>query len=285
MKLSADEYRSWKNKSVTLLGMSGVGKTRLSSILLDHHWYHYSGDYRIGTYYMDEAILDNIKQQAMQVPFLRDLLRSDSIYIRNNITVDHLKPLSTFIGMLGNPELGGLPLSEFRRRQALHLQAEISAMLDVPHFMAKARKLYGYDCFINDPGGSVCELEHPGALKALTDHTLIIYMQANAANEDELVRRTIASPKPMYYRPDFLNEHLNRYMREQGLEYSAQIDPVEFVQWVFPLLFRARVPRYEDIAKQHGYTVSTDEIHSVRDESDFNELVANAIARKPSKHS
>ena len=38
-------------------------------------WFHYSGDYRIGTKYLEEPILDNIKRQAMRVDFLRDLLR------------------------------------------------------------------------------------------------------------------------------------------------------------------------------------------------------------------
>ena len=103
MKFSIDEFRAWNNKKVTLLGMSGVGKTRLSNMLRKQDWFHYSGDYRIGTRYLDEPILDNIKQQAMQVPFLRDLLRTDSIYIANNITVDNLQPVSSFLGKLGNP--------------------------------------------------------------------------------------------------------------------------------------------------------------------------------------
>jgi hypothetical protein len=81
VKLSAQEFRHWEHKSITLLGMSGVGKTRLSTMLRKADWFHYSGDYRIGTRYLDEPILDNIKQQAMQVPFLRELLRTDSIYI------------------------------------------------------------------------------------------------------------------------------------------------------------------------------------------------------------
>ena len=110
MKLSVDEFRDWKHKSITLLGMSGVGKTRLANRLRRRNWFHFSGDYRIGTRYLDEAILDNIKQKAMQVPFLRDLLRNDSIYIVNNITVDNLQPVSSFLGKLGNPELDGLGL-------------------------------------------------------------------------------------------------------------------------------------------------------------------------------
>ena len=85
MKLNREEFRNWDHKNITLLGMSGVGKTYLSSLLRQHNWFHYSIDYRIGTRYLDEPIMDLIKQQAMQAPFLRDLLRKDWIYIRNNI--------------------------------------------------------------------------------------------------------------------------------------------------------------------------------------------------------
>ena len=76
--------------SMVLWGPPGVGKTTLAYKLPTSKWFHYSGDYRIGTRYLDEPILDNIKHQAMQVPFLRGLLRSDSIYISNNITVDNV---------------------------------------------------------------------------------------------------------------------------------------------------------------------------------------------------
>lgn len=140
MKFSIKEFRDWENKCITLLGMSGVGKTRLAYMLRKHNWFHYSGDYRIGTRYLDESILDNIKQQTMQIPFLRDMLRSDSIYIRNNITFNNLKPVSSFLGKLGNPEQGGLGLKEFKRRQELHRQAEIAAMKDIPAFIYKAQK-------------------------------------------------------------------------------------------------------------------------------------------------
>ena len=158
MKLSGKQFNNWENKAITLLGMSGVGKTRLACILRENNWFHYSGDYRIGTRYLDEPILDNIKYQAMQIPFLKDLLRSDSIHIGNNIGIDNLKPLSSFLGKVGNPESGGLGLREFKRRQDLHRVAEIAAMNDVPEYIRKAGEVYGYDHFVNDAGGSLCEL-------------------------------------------------------------------------------------------------------------------------------
>ena len=277
MKLTAQEFKHWPEKSITLLGMSGVGKTFLSNILRNNKWFHYSGDYRIGTRYLDEPILDNIKQQAMQVPFLHDLLQSDSIYIRNNITIDHLKPVSSFIGKLGDPELGGMSLKEFKRRQHLHYEAEVAAMKDVPEFMHKARNIYDYHHFINDAGGSVCELDDPEVIKVLEEKTVIIYIKANEHDEKMLIERAKSSPKPLYYREAFLDEQLAIYMQERDLSYVAMIDPDDFVRWVFPKLFYARIPRYEAIADTYGYTIKTEDLYQVKTEADFLTLVENSI--------
>lgn len=276
MRLTATQFREWEHKSITLLGMSGVGKTHLAT-MLRNNWFHYSGDYRIGTRYLDEPILDNIKQQAMQVPFLRDLLRTDSIYIANNLSVDNLKPVASFLGKLGNPELAGQALPEFKRRQALHHQAEVLAMRDVPDFIHKAQEIYGYNHFINDAGGSVCELDDDKTLKMLSEHTLILYIKATKQDEKQLIRRAELDPKPLYYRETFLDEQLTTYMEQRALQYVAQIDPDDFVRWVFPHLFYSRLPRYEAIADQYGYTITTTDLSQVQNEQDFVSLVEQAL--------
>lgn len=280
MKFSIDEFRAWNNKKVTLLGMSGVGKTYLSTLLCGHNWFHYSGDYRIGTRYLDEPILDLIKQQAMQIPFLRDLLRRDWIYIRNNIRVDDLGPVLSFVGKLGDPERGGVALEEFSQRQAAYRDAEIAAMRDVPRFIHKSKDIYGYRHFVNDVGGSLCELDEPSVIDLLVEHTLILYIQVTDQEEEQkLIERAQSDPKPLYYRPAFLKEQLEIYLQEKNLGYAAEMDPDEFTRWVFPRLFHSRVPRYEAIAKPHGYTVTSQEVARVRDEADFLELLEMVIGR------
>ncbi|MCU7881896.1 MAG: ATPase [Candidatus Thiodiazotropha sp. (ex Lucinoma aequizonata)] len=280
MKLSVEQFRDWDRKCVTLLGMSGVGKTRLSNLLRQKDWFHYSGDYRIGTRYLDEPILDSINEHAMRIPMLRDLLHSDSIFIRNNITFYNLKSVSTFLGMLGNPELGGMSLTEFKHRQNLHRQAEIAAMYDVPSFMHKAQLIYGYAHFINDVGGSLCELDEPGVLEFLAEHSLILYIKASEQDETALIARSASHPKPLYYREAFLDEHLAEYMLLEGLDYVSLLDPFDFNRWVFPHLFRARIPRYEAIASDYGYTVTTEELSQVQNESDFLQLLEGVIDRE-----
>ncbi|MBU0655065.1 MAG: ATPase [Gammaproteobacteria bacterium] len=280
MRLSVEQYRNWEHKKITLLGMSGVGKTYISSMLREHDWFHYSGDYRIGTRYLDEDIMDLIKEQAMKVPFLRELLRNDWIYIRNNIRVNDLGPVLSFVGKLGNPELGGVPLDDFMRRQAQYREAEIAAMHDVPEFIRKAQLIYGYSHFVNDAGGSLCELEEPAVFETLAEHTLVLYIKVTTKDEEQkLIDRARSDPKPLYYRPAFLRENLAVYLQEKGLQYAAEMEPDEFTRWVFPRLFHSRIPRYEAIARDYGYTVTSEEVAQVHKEADFNALVELAISR------
>ena len=280
MKLTPQQFLDWETKCITLLAMSGAGKTTLANKLPKHKWFHYSGDYRIGTKYLEEPILDNIKRQAMEVPFLRDLLLSDSIYICNNVSVDNLAPVSSFLGKMGNPALGGLPLKEFKRRQALHHQAEVAAMLDVPEFIRKAEDIYNYKYFLNDAGGSICELDDLHVLETLAKHTLIIYIKIPSTLEQTIIERAKTDPKPLYYREAFLDEKLAEFMALKQCTDADLIVPDEFVTWVFPELFRARIPRYQAIADQYGYTVDADAVAKVQSEADFMQLIADALAQQ-----
>lgn len=280
MHMTRDEFLRWPRKAITLLGMSGVGKTTLANRLPKSQWFHYSGDYRIGTKYLEEPILDNIKRKAMQVGFLRDLLRSDSIYIASNITIDNLQPISTFLGKIGRRDAGGLSLVEFKERQRLHRDAEASAMKDVAAFISKAHEIYGYDHFLNDAGGSICEIDDPEMLRVLADHTVILYLRAGSEMEEELIRRAIADPKPLYYRDDFLDRRLVEYLQREGLSSPDEIEPDKFVRWIFPELVRHRRPRYEAMAARYGYTIEATDVARVTGEADFLELVATAIDRR-----
>jgi hypothetical protein len=280
MKMKPQEFLDWPSKRITLLAMSGAGKTTLANKLPKAKWFHYSGDYRIGTRYLREPILDNIKRQAMSVPFLRDLLLSDSIYISNKITVDNLAPVSTFLGKVGDPAQDGLSLQEFKRRQHLHHQAECAAMNDVPEFIHKAEDIYGYHHFINDAGGSVCELDCLDVLETLAQHTLIIYIKIPPALEQTIIERAKTDPEPLYYREAFLDEKLAEFMRLKNYASTDVMPPDEFVTWVFPELFKSRLPRYQAIADQYGYTVDANDATSVKNEADFIRLITDALAKQ-----
>ncbi|HTJ58643.1 MAG TPA: ATPase [Devosiaceae bacterium] len=271
--------------AVTAFGMSGVGKTRLAALLRKSHWFHYSVDYRIGTRHMGEYIVDNFKSEAMKVPFLRDLLRSDSIKITSNITFSNLDPLSTYLGRPGDPARGGLPLAEYQRRQAQHAAGEKLALLEVPEFIRRAHELYDYDDFIADTGGSLIEVIDPGnpedpVIKALTGHSVLLYIRGTEKDAAELVRRFKDSPKPMYYRPDFLVAKWAEYQKLKGIMRDDDVDPADFGAWGFEALLYDRLPRYQQLADNFGYTVEAADLATVRDGDEFLDLMANAIRER-----
>lgn len=280
-----DDFLKVPRHAVTVFGMAGVGKTRLSALLRKSHWFHYSVDYRIGTRHMGEFIVDNVKREAMKVPFLRDLLRSDSIYIGSNITFDNLEPLSTYLGTPGDPARGGLPLAEYQRRQGQHRLAEISSLLDVPDFIERAKALYDYDDFIVDTGGSLIEIVDPTdpddpVIKTLAAHTALVYIRGTDADAEELIRRFRQSPKPMYYQPQFLLDKWNEYKRLHNLRNDADVDPAEFGAWGFEALLHDRLPRYQALADNFGYTIDACDLATVRDGKDFLNVMAEAIGKR-----
>ncbi|HKL65743.1 MAG TPA: ATPase [Roseovarius sp.] len=282
-----DTAQAWMEaacKRVLFYGMSGLGKTHVSQMLRDAGgWFHYSIDYRIGTRYMGELIVDNAKAHAMQVPFLRDLLLSDSIYIGSNITFHNLTPVSTYLGKPGDPEKGGMPIEEYHRRQEQFRQAEINALMDTGYFIERAERLYGYPNFICDTGGSICEWvegDDPDdpLLTELSRHCLLVYIEGSEAHTAELIRRFDRAPKPMAYQPAFLARIWEEYLRENRCE-ADEVDPDAFIRRTYARALAHRQPRYEAMAKW-GVRISADEVAQATDAARFDALIATAIERR-----
>ncbi|HEV7278516.1 MAG TPA: ATPase [Devosiaceae bacterium] len=271
--------------AVTVFGMAGVGKTRLAALLRKDHWFHYSVDYRIGTRHMGEFIVDNFKAEAMKVPFLRDLLRSDSIKIESNITFSNLEPLSTYLGRPGDTAKGGLALDEYQRRQEQHRVAECAAVQEVPRFIDRAHDLYGYNDFIADTGGSLIEVvdhddpEDP-IIRPLVERTALLYIRGTEADAAELVRRFQEHPKPMYYQPDFLVKKWAEFKQLNDVKRDADVDPDAFGAWGFKALLHDRLPRYQALADNFGYTIEASDLAQISSGEEFIELMGQAIRKR-----
>jgi hypothetical protein len=278
----AEDWREARSKRIMLFGMSGLGKTYMSNLLRQSGgWFHYSVDYRIGTRYLGEHIVDNFKRVAMRQPFLRELLLSDSIYIASNITFDNLAPLSTWLGKPGDPDRGGLDFEEYLRRQALHREAEIAATLDTVRFVDRAEDLYGYTNFVCDTSGSICEIVEPEnpddpILSALAPHVLPVHIEGTEEHIEKMVRRFDRAPKPMYYRPDVLHRDWEAYLRETGLA-PDRVDPDAFVRWTYRRALDRRAPIYRAIACNWGVTIPVSELAAASDAAACTELVARAL--------
>ena len=279
---TSNEWRDAGHKNVLLFGMSGLGKTYLSNMLRGSgDWFHYSVDYRIGTRFMGEYIVDNAKFEAMSNPFLRDLLMSDSIRIQSNITFENLTPLASYLGKPGAPDKGGLAMQEYIRRQQQFKTGEISALMDTGYFIDRARRIYQYPHFICDTGGSICEWVDPalGAndplIQALSSQCLMVWIKGDAAHTEALVRRFDAAPKPMAYQPAFLARVWGEYLNENNTQ-EADVDPDAFIRWAYARALAHRQPLYADMAR-HGVTVTAAEVAKVASPDDFTALIARAL--------
>lgn len=276
------DWETSTNKRVSLLGMSGLGKTKLSNMLQStFSWFHYSVDYRIGTRYLDEHIVDNFKQEAMKNVFLRDLLLSDSIYISSNLNFNNLSPLSTYLGKPGSEDLGGIDFNLYKKRQKQHREAEILSVLDTNKFIEKSNNIYAYQNFVCDTSGSICEVVNPEdpndpLLNHLSKNTLIILIKGDKKHKDQLIKRFKANPKPIYYNENFLNEKWSNFKNINNVN-NKNVDPNKFILYCFEDLLDHRIPIYDSIAKNWGITINADDISKVKNEKDFINLVSNNL--------
>lgn len=262
------------------MGMSGVGKTTLSNLLPKTEWFHYSIDYRIGTRYLHEEISDLLKVEAMKSPALAKLLKSNSIFISPNVTLDNLNAISMFISMVGALDKGGLPLDEFLARLQAHRIAEINAMKDTKTFIHRATNVYGYPNFICDFSGSVCEIDAPEVIQDVADECLIVYLKATDNMMSTLIDRSQKYPKPLYYQADFLHSAIAQYCEEQNLSSWQEIDPNHFAVWVFPHLVEHRIGRYDAIAEKHGITLSAEDTLNIKSADEFLNLIQTTLTKQ-----
>jgi hypothetical protein len=81
----------------------------------------------------------------------------------------------------------------------------------------------------------------------------------------------------MYYNPKFFEEALQLFLKENSLDYAAQINPNAFVSWVFPKLVTDRLKKYSALADQYGCTIESDALHDCNSAKDVLNLISGAL--------
>lgn len=240
MKITAAEFLDSPRKSVTLMGMSGCGKTHFSKKLAEWGWTRFSCDEYIG-----EKLLQ--KQE--------------------------IGALSQFIGKLGNPQKGGLDLAEFKKRQQMYTDAEGDALLE-------AAKMQKNKHFVNDSTGSLCEISDAKITDAIGAETLFVYIKTSKEEEDKVLERARTHPKPLFFPPAKFDGWLGEYMKDNKLAGIERVEPDDFARWVFPKLFESRLPKYQALADKHGVTIPSSIFHKFESVDDFVRGVASALESK-----
>lgn len=137
-----------KGNNVALMGLSGVGKTRATVKLRQVR-----GD-KIKSYSVDEAIWTG--KSALRDDF--ELWANEFNKNIGQVAANSLEVTAEYLGMLGDPSRGGLLEEEFRRRQALHAEAERTAVLQINNITKQPGD------WVIDLSGSFCEVVIRGTL-------------------------------------------------------------------------------------------------------------------------
>lgn len=225
---------------VTLMGMSGVGKSHFSKMLAEWGWQRYSCDEEIGKVLLNDHSGD--------ISFLTELL-----------------------GKLGDPAKGGYALEDFKKRQKMYGDAEAAVTLAMGEAAAKADQNFVYDS-----SGSLCELEDPAVMKHIDENSRVVYIRATPEHEKAVLARALTSPKPIFYPPSRFDSWVKQYLHEQGLSSAEEMDPTAFFTWVFPILFKERLPKYEMMSQKYGISISSEDLMKVKNEEEFLELIDSA---------
>lgn len=260
--------------AITLIGHSGIGKTTLSNMLGKSGWYHYSGDYRIATRYLNEAINDWLTALAAQVPDLQSLIARDVVRVQGKVGIEQLAVLSAYISKVGKQ---GLPFAEFCARQRAFAEAEKRAMYDIERFMQIANKRLGLPYFINDAGGSLGEyIDDTALMQFLFSRTLLVYLHAEEDLQSELEARAARYPKPICYDPDFLAKMVSEYGQQIGEKNPDWFDSNDFLAYVGPKMLRHRRARYMALAERYGVLLPVRKVWACQDGTAFLSLLEQA---------
>lgn len=259
MPIILSEFNDINNKVITLMGMSGVGKTYLSIILGQQGWLHYSCDYEIGTKYLGSEIEETLGE-------------------KNQIVPEDLSQLSRYVGQLGDPAKGGLSLAEFKRRQKKYYEAECQSLRALKKIVATAH-VDGFQNVINDSTGSLCEIDDDVLLDSIDENSLIVYIKANAEQEKEVLDRAQKYPKPLFFSPERFDFWLDDYMSDKKISRTEVMDANDFARWVFPRLFENRLPKYQRIADKYGVTIPSDKFLGVKTEDDFLKVIQQHLPK------
>ena len=82
----------------------------------------------------------------------------------------------------------------------------------------------------------------------------------------------------MYYQPAFLKQKWQEYKMANGIRSRCRGRPRwRSLVWGFGQLLHHRIPLYEAIARQFGYTVDMQRIPEITDQEAFLELICEVL--------
>ncbi len=230
--------------AIVLIGMSGVGKSHWASI-------YGKGGCVVSA---DEQIADKISDKMREAG------------IGGEGEKEKIDRLAAFVGKFGGKKYGGFEYYKFLERQEIYSNAERDSLRDwsqiLPNWLGRKGE---DDVSLYDTTGSFCEIlrdeiHNPySPSQKLKEHACIVYLACSGEEEEILLKRQLERPKPMVYNRGCFEGWLSDYQRQKSVA-EENIDPEDFLRFVFPKAIEPRRARYEEFA---NVIVATDELEDL----------------------
>lgn len=235
---------------ISLIGMSGSGKTTFATSCNPSDYFHYSVDYIIGQHLLCDDILSDVLLKIDSDYLLHEMIKKNKININTNVRVNDLSLVSEFLGKFGGKRFGGLEKNEFLRRQKLYASAEKIATMNLENIADKIFSI-GYKYIINDLTGSVCEIvdfdDKDDVVINFLSKTTKKHFTFDHLGVDILIKRAAVAPKPLLYREEFFEKNLADFCDHFNISNYEDVNPDDFCRFIFPKLIENRVEKYQKL--------------------------------------
>jgi len=239
-----------------IVGMSGIGKSWLVNQLAEQApWNVVSIDDQIQSMCLTSAC----NKAAPDRPATHKLPTSQPVDSHHVQSETSLEALTKWLGMPGNPELGGLNFAEFQRRRRIHMAAE---KLSLEVLIQQKRKKTP---LLIDASGSFCDVvsESDTLFADLKARFCIVSLRESDAFIQILIKRQQDSPKPICYPSEFIANYWHAYLREHKIS-EREVSPKDFAASAYANLIPLRRTKYAEIAEQSDACIDAEEFQTER---------------------
>jgi hypothetical protein len=235
-----------------LIGPSGALKTELASRLALGR-----SEIAVSTLIWQDDLhvtLSNFLRERMERdPAIQHWLATGSFRFQSRPTTS-LAMAADFMGWLGRPDLGALPMDVFRQRQATYRTAVRATMGGLSSVIAEQRKPHP----VITTTSSLCDVikwdnpEDDKVLKWLQANCFAINVTPTEEQWEAIRREGYAHDRPDYYPDAFLDEHVPKVLAELGATDVCECHPDEIMGLLYERLVAQRPERNLELVRKIG---------------------------------
>jgi hypothetical protein len=274
---SSRQLSAEKNTCFALIGLSGELKSELASRLAPARS-EIPVSSLIWSEYLFGALRDFLQTRIDSDPLLK-YWHDSGAFRFESVPERSLAMAASYMGILGKPDKGGIPLEEFLSTQAKYRRAVRDTILKIHHEEAFHKE----HTVIITPS-SLCDVtdlddaENDDVLRWFTaSNCFAINVVPTDEQMAKITREGYTHDRPDYYRPDFLGRQIPLVLKELGATHVSECEPDEIMGQLYERLVAERPDRNLRLVKAIGGVTLPAELLIDADRDGIMDTIGDAI--------